>query len=117
MKKVLIIEDDMDTLELLGVLASQSNYRAILQSDVLPITEIEQIKPDLILLDHWLGSHLGGNLCKEIKENLATRDIPIVMISALLQIGSIAFDNQADGCLTKPFNLEEIEGVFESYLA
>ena len=116
MKKVLIIEDDMDTLELLGVITRQSNYEAVLHSNVLPIEEIEQINPSLIILDHWINDHLGGNLCGKLKSNPKTRDIPIVMLSAIIEIGQIAFDNRADGSLSKPFDIEEIESVLECYL-
>jgi two-component system, OmpR family, phosphate regulon response regulator PhoB len=116
MKKVLIIEDDGDTLSILGYLATESNVEVVLRSDVLPIAEIEQIKPDLIILDHWIGSHRGGDLCLEIKQNPETAEIPVIMLSALKDIGQIALDSCANSSISKPFDIEEIEEVLQTYL-
>lgn len=116
MKRVLIIEDDGDTLELLSFIASSSNYEVIPSSRVLPLEEVERLNPDMILLDHWLGKKLGGDLCNEVKQNPHTKDIPIIMISAIQGLGQIAYDNKADGCLEKPFDIEEIEAVLDAYL-
>ncbi len=116
MKKILIIEDDEDTLELLGYLAEKSDVDVILSTDVLPLVEIDRIHPNLIILDHWIGTKRGGDLCLEIKQNESTADIPVIMISALAEIGQIAMDSCADGSLAKPFDMEEIEDVIENYL-
>jgi two-component system, OmpR family, phosphate regulon response regulator PhoB len=117
MKKVLIIEDDRDTLDMLGWLAGDANFNVVLKSDVLPLLEIQQIGPDLILMDHWIGSKRGGDLCLEIKRNEATKKIPVVLLSALIDIGQIAIDSGADGSISKPFNIVEIEQVLNTYLA
>lgn len=116
MKKVLIIEDDGDTLELLGCVAEQAKVDVVLRSDVLPLEEIEQIAPDLILLDHRIGKQSGGELCLKIKQNPATAEIPVIMLSAINDLGRVATDSCADGSLAKPFDIEEIEGLFCTYL-
>ena len=116
MKKVLIIDDDRDTLDILGHIAKQSNVEGVLRSDVLPVTEIEQINPDLIFLDHLLTTKTGGELCLEIKKNEATKDTPVILLSAFNKIGQIANDSGADGCLEKPFDITEIQGVIEAYI-
>ena len=116
MKRILIIEDDEDTLELLGTIAEKSNLEVVLQTNVLPLPEIEKINPDLILLDHWIAEEKGGDLCLRLKRNQRTQEIPVVMISALNEIGQIAYSSGADGSLSKPFDIEQIESVFEAYL-
>jgi two-component system phosphate regulon response regulator PhoB len=116
MKKVLIIEDDKDTLEVLGLIAEKLNFEVVLFDEVVPILAIENINPDLIILDHWLGSKKGGDLCFQLKENPITADIPVILLSAMPDIGQIALDNKADGCLFKPFKIDEIEDVLIAYL-
>ncbi|MBD1363485.1 response regulator transcription factor [Mucilaginibacter sp. ZT4R22] len=116
MKKILIIEDDEATLELLGLICEEKAVEVALKSTLIDLAEIESMKPDLILLDHWMGSSRGGDLCLEIKQNQATQDIPVILISALNEIGQIALDNCADGCIMKPFNVEEIQEVIETYI-
>lgn len=116
MKKILIIEDDRDTLDLLGYIAGQAEFEVVLRSDVLPLSEIEQINPDLVLLDHWIGDHYGGELCLKIKQNPATAEVPVIILSALTEIGQIAMDSCADGSISKPFEIEEVEDVLQVYL-
>jgi two-component system phosphate regulon response regulator PhoB len=116
MKKVLIIEDDGDTLDMLGYIAAQSNVEVVLRSNVIPLAEIKQINPDLIILDHWMGKSSGGDLCLEIKQDQATAEIPVVMLSALNEIGQIAMNSCADGSLAKPFDIAEIEDIIETYV-
>ncbi|MBD1362645.1 response regulator transcription factor [Mucilaginibacter sp. ZT4R22] len=116
MKKILIIEDDEATLELLGIICENSEVEIVLKSNVIGLAEIERMKPDLIFLDHWIGSSLGGDLCLEIKQNEATKDVPVIIISALTDIGQISMDNCADGCIMKPFDIEEISDVVEAYI-
>ena len=67
---------------MLSIITKQANFEVVLRSDVLPLSEIEQINPDLILLDHWIGNRFGGDLCLEIKNNPATADIIVIMLSA-----------------------------------
>lgn len=117
MKKVLIIDDDEYTLEILGMIVGNLGVEVILRSDLLPLSEIESINPDLIFLDHWMRTkESGGELCLKIKENEATKDIPVIMISVVNDIGQIAMDNCAEGCIAKPFDIEEIEDVIEAYI-
>lgn len=105
-KKVLIIEDDKATSEMLGFLASQLNLNVIGLSKVLPITDIHSFSPDLIILDHWLGNELGGDLCLKLKSDNLTKKIPVILISAIPNLAKIAKDSCADGYLAKPFDLD-----------
>ena len=116
MKKILIIEDDGDTLEMLGFIAKQAEVEVVLRSNVLSLTEIQQIDPALIILDHWIGAKRGGDLCFELKQNEATKEIPVILISAINEIGQIAMNSCADGSIAKPFDIEEIQGIIETYV-
>jgi CheY-like chemotaxis protein len=117
MKKVLIIDDDEFTLEILGMICVNIGCEVVLKNDLLSLSEIESINPGMIFLDHWMGREkTGGELCLEIKQNEATKDIPVIMISTVNNIGNVAMDNCADGCLKKPFEIEEIESVVEAYI-
>jgi len=116
MKKVLFIEDDRDTLEMLGYIAGQVGAEVILKHNVLPVEEIEEIKPDLIFLDHWIGNQRGGDLCRKIKRNEATKNIPVILMSALHDLKEIAEGSDADGSLAKPFDLNELQELIKSYI-
>ncbi|HJP62546.1 MAG TPA: response regulator [Mucilaginibacter sp.] len=116
MKKLLIIEDDEDNLDMLGLFAKSLNLEVVLKKSPPSIQEIQFIDPHLILLDHWLGSELGGQFCLEVKNNELTQDIPIIMMSAVPNVGQIASDAYADGSINKPFELDDLEAIIQSYL-
>jgi len=116
MKKLLIIEDDGDTLEMLGYAAESPNIEVVLKSQTPTIEEIQQLDPNLILVDHWLGDGYGGNLCRQIKSNPLTRRVPVVIMSAMTNVKKIASDSGADGSLSKPFDINEVTGIFKTYL-
>jgi DNA-binding response OmpR family regulator len=115
-KKILIIEDDEDTSGVLAFIASGINLEVICSDKVLPISEIQTIAPDVILLDHWIGDHLGGDLCLELKAFPTTRDIPVIMLSAHTAIHRIAKACCADAYLSKPFNVDELTAVIEKFV-
>jgi len=116
MKKLLIIEDDGDTLEMLGYAAESPNIEVVLKSKTPTIEEIQQLDPNLILVDHRLGDGYGGNLCQQIKSNPLTRRVPVVIMSAMPNVKKIASDSGADGSLSKPFDIDEVTGIFKTYL-
>lgn len=89
---------------------------AIMDNRTYPELCIANETPDVILLDHWLGETTGGNFCREIKGNQSTTQIPVIILSALPQVGQIAMDNCAEGGLSKPFDLQELQDVLEVYL-
>lgn len=113
---ILIIDDDRDTLEILGCLIAELSIGVVLKSTLIPLSEIKEIRPDLIILDERVAGSKGSELCSQIKRCPDTKDIPVVMISAAPDIGKIAMDSDAEGCIWKPFDIEEIEDVIAAYL-
>ncbi len=116
MKSILIIEDDEGTSDILAYVIQDLELNAILRPDVLSLSEIEKLNPDLILMDHWLRGAKGGDLCWKIKNNPATRHIPVILISALINVAQIARDSCADAYIEKPFDLLDIEKLIKKYL-
>ena len=75
LKKILIVEDDPDTLELIELILRQEGYAVIKINRPVPIKEVSGIRPDLVILDYLLPFGLGSDLCLEIKRNPVTRTI------------------------------------------
>ncbi len=115
-KKILIIEDDEDTSGVLEYIASGINLEVISSYKVLPVSEIQMMAPDVILLDHWIGDKLGGDLCLALKAFPTTHDIPVIMLSAHTAIHRIAKACCADAYLSKPFNVDELTAVIEKFV-
>ena len=108
---ILIVDDSLDNLRLLSSVLMKQNYRVHCVADgEMALHAIRGELPHLILLDVVLPAINGYKLCKILKSNDKTRQIPIIFISAL--------DSESDkvqafklGCadfITKPFFVEEL---------
>ena len=113
---LLIIEDDPAILGLLGDFSTQLGYQAVLKPEIVSIRELQDIQPGLILLDHRVAHQLGGDFIYHLKHTPQTREIPVILMSAAVDVVDIALANGADGSVSKPFNLKEIQEIFEKYL-
>lgn len=104
-KKILIVDDDPDILEVTSMILETKGYDVSTSGDGNNIVEI---MPDLLLLDIWMSGKYGSDICKELKANDKTRQIKIIMISANRDIAEIASECGADGFISKPFKMKDI---------
>lgn len=116
MKKILIVEDDLDTVDIVETILRNAGYAVIKVNRPIELKEIIGIRPDVILLDHWLSFARGGDLCLTVKENQATREIPVILFSACTGLKKIAKESRADAFIPKPFDLEEFLGLVKKWL-
>ena len=107
MKKLLIIEDDRDTLDVLGVILEYNNYEVIESPKKMSLRDIVQINPNIIVVDYMLADGLGSDLCLQIKTDPSTKNIPVILCSASYKIEQIALDSRADAFIAKPFDLDQ----------
>lgn len=117
--KILIVEDNIDNLNILSEMLNQRAYivrRAINGS--IALRSINQVSPDLILLDILLPDLSGYDLCQQLKANDQTCDIPIIFISALSdpQEKVKAFEVGGSDYITKPFATAEVFARIQNQL-
>lgn len=108
---ILIVDDTPHNLQVAGEILSRENYRiALSQSGSDAINFLEKRKPDLILLDIMMPEIDGFKICQYLKENLETRFIPVIFLTARAQIEDIVKGFELGGAdyLTKPFNDREL---------
>ncbi len=108
MKKVLVIEDDLDTSQCLDCLINDLGYEFIQSPFMLSPAEVIKINPDVIVLDFYLPDGHGDNLCLQLKENSLTKEIPVILVSTHSNLANIAKSCFADGYLEKPFNFDKL---------
>lgn len=116
MKKVIIIDDDQDNLFLIAACVTILDVKVIAKSKVIPIGEIIKISPDLVLLDHWIDNRKGAELCWQIKSNPATSHIPVILLSAVMDLDVIAKKSCANGYTGKPFDIQDLQNVIREHL-
>jgi CheY-like chemotaxis protein len=108
---VLIVDDQAQNVELLEAYLEDIGCQVRTAHDgPEALAEIERRQPDLILLDIMLPRMSGFQVCKQIKASPATRDIPVIMVTALNEIADIekARECGTDDFVTKPVNRVEI---------
>ena len=110
MRKIIVVDDNEDILEIIKLILEGYDYEVVTLADgSLLFDSIREFKPDLILLDIMLGNMDGRELCKSIRENDATKDIPIIFVSASHGISDrfMTMDSNID-FLAKPFDINEL---------
>ncbi len=104
---VLVVDDNEQNLELLLAYLEDLDCRTIPAADGAEAMKIiRKTPPDLILLDVMMPKMSGFEVCRRLKNDPATADIPIIMVTALGELGDIerAIDSGTDDFLSKPVN-------------
>ena len=109
--KVLVVDDNEHNLELL--LAYLEDIDCDCLSAVDGTEAVDMVRahmPDLILLDIMMPKMSGFEVCRRLKADPATEHIPIIMVTALSELGDIerAIDSGTDDFLSKPVNKLEL---------
>ena len=108
---ILIADDEPNQLELLAFNLTQEGFivhRAHDGKDALE--KIEEINPDLAILDWMMPVYSGIDLCRKLRERPETRGLPVIMLSARGEESdrTLGLDTGADDYLTKPFSPKEL---------
>jgi pilus assembly protein CpaE len=118
--KLLIVDDDMDTLRLVGLMLERQGYEIIAASggrQGLILAKSE--RPDLILLDVMMPDIDGFEVTQQLREDEVTADIPIIIFTAKNQLEDklSGFDFGADDYLTKPTQPRELFAHIKAVLS
>ncbi|MHC4327189.1 MAG: response regulator [Planctomycetota bacterium] len=108
---VLVVDDNQQNRELLQAYLEDVDCRTVPANDGLEALEIlTKAPPDLILLDVMMPKMSGFEVCRRIKNDPKTTDIPIIMVTALNEFGDIerGIDSGTDDFLSKPVNKLEL---------
>ena len=110
-KRILLVEDEAAIRDMVRHALSRSGFEARTAADTVHADrEIEQCPPDLILLDWMLPGVSGLDYARRLRRNDATRNIPLIMLTAKGEEGDklSGFEAGADDYLVKPFSVKEL---------
>jgi phosphate regulon transcriptional regulator PhoB len=110
-KKILVVDDEKDIVELISYNLEQEGLAVIKAYDGQMAWErVKTAKPDLVVLDLMIPGIHGLEVCKLIRRDAATETLPIIMLTAKSdQVDKIlGLELGADDYITKPFNVREL---------
>ena len=107
---LLIVDDDKDLLDMVSFVLRRHDMNVdCLESGSLLMPYLSKKRPDVILLDVFLGNTNGQELSREIKTTPALKDIPIIIYSAgNVHANSMKENSLADEFLMKPFEISQL---------
>jgi diguanylate cyclase (GGDEF)-like protein len=116
-RKVLVVDDDPEVIQILGVNLAHANFDVIsARNGAEALAMATKERPDLILLDIVLPDLDGLDVCRQLKESPQTRHIPVIVISAKTEsedrIASIAAG--VEHYITKPFAPAEVVAMVQA---
>lgn len=112
MNKILVVDDDKAINELVKINLELAGYKVIQALDgIKGFALAKQELPNVIVLDVMMPEVDGYTVAQRIRQNLETKNIPILMLTALSQLDDKVkgFDIGVDDYLTKPFEMEELK--------
>jgi DNA-binding response OmpR family regulator len=108
-KTILVADDDRAIVESITAILDLSGYEVLNVLDGTSVLDAVKASPDLILLDIQMPGHNGQAVCKQLKRQASTKDIPVIMVSASLDVKHKATVAGADDYLEKPFDMDILQ--------
>jgi len=112
-RKILIADDDASIRDIFSIVFAKAGYDIEIKEDAQEIFSNKFKLPDLFLIDRLLSGVDGLDVCRYLKNNSQTKEIPVVMVSASPDIGVLAVKAGADDFVEKPFELAYLLKVIE----
>ena len=114
MTKIVIVDDDPSIQEGLKLIFSDEEFDIDIYSDGLSLLEVAL--PDIYIIDKQLSGIDGLDLCRMLKANPQTKDIPVIMLSASPGIRHAATNAGADDVIEKPFRIQLLRDSVRDHL-
>ncbi len=118
--RILLVDDVMENIQVAGTILKEKGYQInIARNGKQALQVIEKTTPDLILLDIMMPEMDGFECCEKLKANDATKDIPIIFLTANTETGDIVkgFEKGAVDYIFKPFNAPELLSRINTHLS
>ena len=118
MARVLVIDDESDVVRLVvKVLSGRGNVVQIARDGASALARVKHEPPDVVLLDSDLPKIDGAEVCRRIKQDAATKKIPVVMMTqSYIDLYDIGADGGPDAFVVRPFVREVLANAVERVL-
>lgn len=114
---ILIVEDDAAVGSMIDDYLVGAGYRTARAGDGREaVQQVSDVRPDLIVMDLMMPRLTGGEAARELRDDPLTTNIPILGISAVADVTSIAELLPIDSVLPKPFDLDDLLSAIQGLL-
>ena len=115
-KKILIADDDPGIQDILTIIFERAGYEVEIKKNGEDLLNNKFTMPDLFLVDKQLSGYNGLDICRYLKSQRHTKNIPVIMISASPDIGRSSREAGADAYIEKPFEISNLVDLVNSYV-
>jgi two-component system response regulator VicR len=117
-KRILIIDDDEDILEILNIVFQDEGFEVVVSNTGEIAEQLDLVNPDLVLLDvQIIGYQKRGNeICADIRKHYPADKLPVILLSAESNIVTLAGSCGATGYIKKPFDLYHLSQTVKELL-
>jgi DNA-binding response OmpR family regulator len=117
MARILVVDDDVGILDALALVLGEERYEVETAERGEDLSgKLESFDPHLILLDVLISGTDGRHLCRRLKQQNSTKNIPVIMISAHPSARQGAMKCGAEDFLAKPFETRELFKKIRQYV-
>lgn len=117
MKKILIIEDEPDILDMATMILEDEGYEVHGISEYPGFeSKVNACGADLVLLDLNLRGYRGEDICKYIKKSETLKQTSVIIMSANRDVKAVKEEAGADGYISKPFDLTDFVGLVKQFM-
>jgi CheY-like chemotaxis protein len=118
--KILVVDDDPDTVQILTDLLSSEGYDVVTAyTGKSALEKVKSDKPDLVILDIMMPNMDGLTVCQRIKDNPETKDIKIIILTSKDSSETLreAVEKKADWFIAKPYGNQYLVSMVAKLLA
>jgi len=116
MKHIILADDDPAMRDVFQIIFQRSGYAVTIYTNGEVLMKNEFESPDLFILDKQLSGVDGFDVCRYLKSQELTKNIPVLITSASPYVAEAAIKAGADGFIEKPFKMKELINLVEKIL-
>ena len=120
MKKILVVDDEKEICSLVENVLSGEGYQVFKANKCDEVlSRLDEISPDLILIDVIMPEMSGIELCEKIKENPLFENVPVLMMTGYdnEERKADSYASGANNFIAKPFNIKELVSIIKNEFA
>jgi len=110
-RKIVIADDDQGVLEIFKIIFEKEGYETITLSNPKPLLQNQYMDADIYLLDKQMSGTDGIEVCKYLKQQEQTRNIPVLIVSANPSAKALSEEAGADDFIEKPFLKKDLLAI------